>query len=94
MNIYVGNLSFDSSEDDLRQEFEKHGEVSSVKVISDRLTGKSRGFAFVEMPDDSHAQTAIAEISGKDFMGRSLNLSEARGREGGGGAPRRDGGGY
>jgi RNA recognition motif-containing protein len=89
MNIYVGNLSFDSSEDDVRRKFEEFGEVSSVKVISDRLTGKSRGFGFVEMPDDDAARTAIAEISGKDFMGRVLNVSEARRREGGP-PPRRD----
>lgn len=90
MNIYVGNLPFETQEDDLRRAFEAHGEVSSAKVITDRETGRPRGFAFIEMPDDGQAQTAIAELNGSDFSGRALKVSEAKPREdrGGGGGRR------
>ncbi|HOP06754.1 MAG TPA: RNA-binding protein [candidate division Zixibacteria bacterium] len=81
MNIYVGNLSFDTTEDDLRDTFAAYGEVSSVNIISDKYTGRSRGFGFVEMPDQSQAQTAITELNGKDLGGRALNINEARPRE-------------
>ena len=81
MNIYVGNLSFGSSEDDLRSEFEAYGEVMSVKIITDRETGRSRGFAFVEMADDSSAQTAIDALNGKDIDGRPVSVNPARPRE-------------
>ena len=80
MNIYVGNISFEASEDDLVSHFGQYGDVSSAKIIIDRLTGKSRGFGFVEMPDDGQAQTAITEINGKDFKGRQLRVNEARPR--------------
>jgi RNA recognition motif-containing protein len=89
MNIYVGNLSFDVSEDDLRQVFESHGEVTSTKIIMDRETGKSRGFAFVEMSDDAQAQTAINDVNGMDLKGRELKVNQARPRDD---APRGGGG--
>jgi RNA recognition motif-containing protein len=86
-NIYVGNLPFEIQEDELRQAFEAHGEVSSAKIITDRETGRTRGFAFVEMPDDGQAQTAITELNGSEFSGRALKVSEAKPRadRGGGG---------
>jgi len=89
MNIYVGNLSFDAGEDDVKQLFEAHGQVSSVSIIKDKFTGRPRGFAFVEMPQDSEAQSAIAALNGQDHKGRPLTVNEARprteNREGGGG---------
>jgi RNA recognition motif-containing protein len=81
MNIYVGNLPFETTDDDLRAMFEKHGEVSSAKVISDQYTGKSRGFAFVEMPDTEKGNAAVAEFNGSDLGGRTLKVSEAKPRE-------------
>lgn len=81
MNIFVGNLNFRSSEQALRGLFEEYGEVSSVRIITDRETGRSRGFAFVEMPNDDEARTAIASLDGQDFDGRPLNVNEARPRE-------------
>ena len=81
MNIYVGNLSFGSSENDLRTEFEAYGEVTSVKIITDRETGRSRGFAFVEMAEDGAAQTAIDALNGKEIDGRAVNVNAARPRE-------------
>jgi len=92
MNIYVGNLSFDADEQALRQTFEAFGEVSSAKIITDRLSGKSRGFGFVEMPDDGQAQTAIDQLNGSDMQGRALTVSQARPRTGGGGGGRGRGG--
>ena len=88
MNIYVGNLSFDAGESDVRQLFEAHGQVASVSIIEDKFTGRPRGFAFVEMPTDAEAQAAIAGLNGKDFKGRPLTVNEARPRtehRGGGG---------
>jgi RNA recognition motif-containing protein len=81
MNIYVGNLSYGMSEDELRQAFAAHGEVSSAKILMDRETGRSRGFGFVEMPNQSEAQAAIAQLNGKDVGGRPLRINEARPRE-------------
>ena len=81
MNIYVGNLSYGMSEDELRQAFSAHGEVSTVKILMDRETGRSRGFGFVEMPNQSEAETAIAQLNGKDLGGRALRINEARPRE-------------
>ena len=78
MNIYVGNLSFSSTEDGLRQLFEQFGEVSTVKIIKDKFTGKTRGFAFVEMSDDNEAKRAIENINGADLDGRNLRVNEAR----------------
>ncbi|MES1944661.1 RNP-1 like RNA-binding protein [Salinisphaera sp. PC39] len=81
MNIYVGNLPWSTTEDSLRELFESYGEVSSAKVITDRETGRSRGFGFVEMPDDGAAQSAIDALNDKDFEGRNLRVNEARPRE-------------
>lgn len=78
MNIYVGNLNYGLSENDLRQAFEAHGEVSSAKIIMDKFTGKAKGFGFVEMPNDDNARTAIEQLNGTDLQGRPLKVSEAR----------------
>ena len=86
MNIYVGNLDFSSTEDSIRALFEQHGEVTSVKLITDRDTGRSRGFAFVEMSSNDEGRAAIAALDGKELDGRALKVNEARPR-----APR-DGG--
>ena len=92
MKLYVGNMSFDSSEDDIRRAFEAHGTVDSVAIITDRDTGRPRGFGFVEMPNDDEARAAIENLNDKDFMGRTLKVNEARprteGRRGGGGGGR------
>ena len=103
-NIYVGNLSFNASDDDLRGAFEQYGEVTSVNIITDRETGRSRGFAFVEMADAENAKEAIENIDGTEIAGRAVKVNEARPRpprgSGGGGGGRggygggRDGGGY
>jgi RNA recognition motif-containing protein len=79
--IYVGNLSFTTSDEELKGIFAGHGNVVSAKVITDRETGKSRGFGFVEMDSDSAADAAIAGLNGKDLGGRALRISEARERE-------------
>ena len=81
MNIYVGNLSYGMSESELRDAFSAFGEVSSAKILIDRETGRSRGFGFVEMPNQSEAETAIAQLNGKDLGGRALRINEARPRE-------------
>lgn len=81
MNIYVGNLSYSLSEEELRDAFAAHGEVSSVKVLMDRETGRSRGFGFVEMPNQSEAEAAVSEVNGKEVGGRPLRVNEARPRE-------------
>ena len=83
--LYVGNLSFDSTEDDLRELFGRHGTVDSVAVITDRETGRPRGFAFVEMSESSAAQDAIRALDGNDFAGRTIKVNEAQDRRGGGG---------
>ena len=97
MNIYVGNLSRETTEDDLRQAFEAFGQVESATVIKDRFSGESRGFGFVEMPSKTEAETAIEEMNGKDLQGRAINVNEARpkatrGSGGGGGGGGRGGG--
>jgi RNA recognition motif-containing protein len=81
MNIYVGNLSYSLSEQELRDAFAAHGEVSSVKILSDRETGRSRGFGFVEMPNQNEGEAAIEQLNGKDLGGRALRVNEARPRE-------------
>ncbi len=81
MNIYVGNLSFKASEDDLRQAFGNYGEVASVAIIKDKATGRSKGFAFVEMSNNDEANAAILALNGKEWMGRALTVNEARPRE-------------
>jgi RNA recognition motif-containing protein len=93
MKLYVGNISFDTSEDTLRNAFAEHGDVEEVAVITDRDTGRPRGFAFVTMPDDNAARSAIDALNGKELDGRSLNVNEARAKTGGGGGrgPRRGG---
>ena len=80
MNIYIGNLSFETTESNLRQAFEAFGEVTTVNVISDRDTGKPRGFAFVEMPVQTEATAAISGLNGQDLNGRELNVNEAKPR--------------
>jgi len=93
MNIYVGSLSRDVTEEDLRQAFEAFGKVESVTIIKDKFSGESRGFGFVEMPAKAEAQSAITGMNGKELKGRAINVNEARpraeGRRGGG---RRGGG--
>jgi RNA recognition motif-containing protein len=100
MNIYVGNLSYDVTDDDIRRAFEAYGAVTSATVIKDKFSGASRGFGFVEMEDKAEAEKAIAGVNGKDLKGRTLNVNEARPREerrssggGGGGGGRSWGGG-
>ena len=100
MNIYVGNLSFDETETSLEAAFAAHGEVTTVRIITDRETGRSRGFGFVEMGDQTQAEAAIAALNGSSVNGRELKVNEARPREdrgprggGGGGGGGRDFGG-
>ena len=78
MNVYVGNLNYDLSEDDLEQAFEEFGEVTSAKIISDRYSGRSKGFGFVEMSSDDEAKAAIEALSGKELNGRTMVVNEAR----------------
>ncbi len=85
VNIYVGNLSFQAKEEDLRQLFEAYGQVDSAKIISDQFTGRSRGFGFVEMPNREEGMKAIQELDSKDFKGRTLRVNEARSKREGGG---------
>lgn len=80
MNIYVGNLAYRTTEDELRQLFAQFGEVSSVKIITDRDTGQSKGFGFVEMPNQSEAEAAINNLNETDLGGRNLRVNEARPR--------------
>ena len=97
MNIYVGNLSRDVSEEDLRQAFAAFGTVATVSIIKDKFSGEPRGFGFVEMPTKAEAQAAISGLDGKDLKGRALSVNEARPRTerraGGGGGGGRPGGG-
>jgi len=92
MNIYAGNLSFDVSENDLREVFEQFGQVAEVRLIMDKYSGKSKGFGFIEMPSKDEATKAIEEMNGKDFKGRTLNVNEARPKTDRGGRPPRGGG--
>lgn len=93
MNIYVGNLPFKINEEDIRKAFAVYGAVTTVNIIKDPATQKSRGFAFVQMANNTEAQAAIAALNGKDFLGRPLTVNEARPRTpgGGGGGNRRIG---
>jgi RNA recognition motif-containing protein len=86
MKIFVGNFSFSTTEDDLRELFQPFGNIDSVAVVTDRQTGRSRGFGFVEMGDNGEAEKAIAALNGKEFSGRTLNVNEAR--------PKTDNGGF
>ena len=88
MNIYVGNLPWSISDDDLQDVFSQYGEVTSAKIISDRDTGQSKGFAFVEMPDQTAGTAAIEALNGSELDGRDIRVNEARPREDSGG--RRD----
>ncbi len=92
LNIYVGNLSFDTGDSELQELFAPHGEVGRASVITDRETGRSRGFGFVEMSDDAAGRAAIEALNGQEFGGRNLTVNEAkpRGEGGGGGGGRRD----
>ena len=78
MNIYVGNLSYDASEEELRKAFEEFGTVESVKIITDRNSGRSKGFCFVEMPSDEEGQAAIQALDGKEIQGRPLKVNVAK----------------
>ena len=78
MNIYVGNLSNDATEEDLRQAFEAFGEVSNINIIKDRFSGESRGFGFIEMPTKTEAEAAIEALNGQEIKGRAVNVNEAR----------------
>jgi len=98
MNIFVGNLARQATEDDLRQAFEAFGEVKSVNILKDKFSGESKGFGFVEMPSKDEAQKAIEEMNGKDLAGRAVNVNEARPKTNrrdnrGGGGGRRGGSG-
>jgi len=90
MKIYVGNMSFDVSEDDLRKAFEAHGQVDSVNIITDRYSGRSKGFGFVEMSNDTEAKAAIEALNDKELKGRTISVSVARPRT----EDRRGGGGF
>src|SRR4029434_423318 len=81
MKLYVGNLSFESTENDLQDLFEQHGQVDEVRLMMDRMTGKSRGFAFVTMNDNAQASAAMSALNGQEFNGRALTVNEARPRE-------------
>ena len=101
MNIYVANIPWKASEDQLKQLFAEFGEVNSAKIIMDKVTQRSRGFGFIEMKDDTAGRTAINELNGADFMGKNLVVNEARPREprtggggGGGGSRGGSGGGF
>jgi RNA recognition motif-containing protein len=91
MNIYVANISFKASEDELKELFEQHGDVTSVKIIMDKLTNRSRGFGFVEMADSTSAKQAINDLNGFNFQGKELVVNEARPKTD---APRSGGGGF
>jgi len=98
MNIYVGNLSFDATENDLREAFEKFGSVDSINIIKDNYSGRSKGFGFIEMPNNAEAQSAIDALNEKDLKGRALKVNKARprtenrvGRGGFGGGGSREG---
>src|SRR3954471_13472753 len=95
-NLFVGNMNFQTTEGDLRALFEQFGEITRIQVMTDRDTGRSRGFGFVEMADDDAAAQAVAALNGKELDGRALNVNEARPkpeRSGGGGGGGRSGGG-
>ncbi len=98
MNIYVGNLAYSVTEEDLKKAFEAFGQVASANVIRDQYSNQSKGFGFVEMPDASEAKAAISALNGKELNGRSMNVNEARPRpdknRGGGFGGRRGGGGW
>jgi len=85
MNIFVGNLSFQTTQDELHSTFAQYGNVERVNIVTDRDTGQPRGFAFVEMPDQREAENAISQLNGMELNGRALNVNEARPKPAGGG---------
>ena len=98
MNIYVGNLSYDATDETIKQAFESFGQVISARIVKDKYTGESRGFGFVEMPEQAQAQAAIKGLNGKELLGKQMSVNEARprtdrGRSGGQGGYQR-GSGY
>ena len=93
MKLYVGNLPYNTTEEDLRSLFSQYGNVDNVAVVTDRDTGRSRGFGFVEFQDDNEARTAISALSGQEYGGRALTVNEARPKTGGGGGASRGYGG-
>jgi RNA recognition motif-containing protein len=93
MNIYVGNLSYEATQDDVRQAFEAHGQVSSVSIIMDKMTGRSRGFGFVEMPEQAQGQAAISALNLQEIRGRAMTVNEAKPKTDGGGSRGGYGGG-
>ncbi len=93
MNIYVGNLSFEATEDQLRQMFGAYGEVTSASIVKDKFSGESRGFGFIEMAGKTEAIAAIKGLNGQDLNGRTLNVNEARPKTEGGGGGNRGGSG-
>jgi RNA recognition motif-containing protein len=93
-NIFVGNLSFSATEQDLRRLFEAYGQVDRVNIVTDRDSGQPRGFGFVEMSDNTEGDRAIAALNGHEVGGRALNVNEARPKGDGGGGNRGGGGGY
>lgn len=93
MNIYVSNIPYTANDDQLRDAFAAFGTVQSARVIKDRATGRSRGFGFVEMPDEAEGQKAVEALNGSDLQGRRISAREARPREEGNGGPRPQGGG-
>ncbi len=94
MNLFVGNVDYNVSEDQLQGIFAEYGDLDSVKIITDRQTGRSKGFAFVEMPNDDQAQKAIESLNGYELNRREISVSEARPREENSGGGRNGGGGY
>ena len=92
MNLYVGNLSYRLTEDELKEAFEEFGRVASCTIIKNKMTGESKGFGFLEMPERSEAEAAITSLNGRDLKGRKLNVNEARPRESGGGGGGRSAG--
>ena len=90
--LYVGNLSYNTNDGDLRDTFARHGQVVSAQIVTDRMTGQARGFGFVEMASAADAQKAIHELNGLELDGRALTVNEARERSGGGGGGRSGGG--
>ena len=94
MNIYVGNLPFNLGEEDLKEIFEEYGEVATAKIINDKITGRSKGFGFVEMENDDEATNAIKELNNAEVSGRNIKVNESKPRENNRGGDRRGGGGF
>ena len=93
MNIYVGNLGYDINESDLREAFEQYGKITEVRLIMDKVTGKTKGFGFIEMPEKEEAQKAITEMNEMEFKGRVIKVNEAKPKTNRGSGKRREGGG-